>query len=235
MRRYSLITFDLDDTLWDVRPVLIQAEQRVSAWLTTHCPQVLPQLEHGPMMQRRKQLLRERPQLQHQIGVLRSEAMRLALLDCGESEVEASRLANEAFAVFLAARHDVQPFVDVEESLTQLRRHYTLAALTNGNADIFRIGLGRHFSFAFRAEDLLSSKPEAPHFQAALEKTGVGAERMIHVGDNPAHDIEGAQRLGIVAIWFNPDAQPWPGAREPDAQFNRFSELPGLIASLEKR
>ena len=32
----NLITFDLDDTLWDVRPALIKAEQAQNVWLQQH-------------------------------------------------------------------------------------------------------------------------------------------------------------------------------------------------------
>jgi HAD superfamily hydrolase (TIGR01549 family) len=196
--RFSLITFDLDDTLWDARPVLERAEQAVTAWFTRHCPRVLPELERAPMLERRKALLQERPDLHHRIGALRQEAMRRALLNSGESETSAERLAVEAFAVFIAARHAVEPFTDVDEILSRLKTQYTLAALTNGNADIFRMDLGQHFAFAYRAEDLMASKPDAAPFEAALKRTGIDVTQMVHIGDHPEHDVEGAQRLGIT-------------------------------------
>ena len=34
----EVITFDLDDTLWDVRPALIKAEAAQNFWLDTHYP-----------------------------------------------------------------------------------------------------------------------------------------------------------------------------------------------------
>ena len=232
--RYSLLTFDLDDTLWDVRPVLERAELRVSAWLREHCPRVLEQFDRSALMKLRMQLLRERPEYGHQLGALRREAMRRAMLVCGQDETSALHLSGVAFDLFLDARHDVEPFADVEACLQNLQRDYLLGALTNGNADVFRLPFGRHFSFAFRAEDLLSSKPHPAHFEAALRAAEVGAERMIHIGDHPEHDILGAQQLGIATVWFNPTHKEWTGARPPDAEFSQFSELPALIAGLER-
>ena len=34
----QLITFDLDDTLWDTAPVIVSAEAILRAWLTEHAP-----------------------------------------------------------------------------------------------------------------------------------------------------------------------------------------------------
>lgn len=233
-RRFTLITFDLDDTLWDIRPVLVRAEQRVAAWFSRHCPAMLPQLEHTAMAQRRREVLRARPDLQHHIGTLRREVMRLGLLACGQDDASAISLAHAAFEEFLAARHEVEPFEAVDAALTELGRHYTLAALTNGNADIFRVPLGRHFAFAFRAEDLGSSKPDPAHFHAAMHAASVDTARMLHIGDNPEHDIEGARRLGIATIWFNPDGREWPLPDRPDASFAHFTELPALVAAMDQ-
>ena len=35
----KVITFDLDDTLWDARPVLITAEEALFTWLSSCCPE----------------------------------------------------------------------------------------------------------------------------------------------------------------------------------------------------
>jgi len=233
--RFTLITFDLDDTLWDVRPVLAKAEQRVEAWLRHNCPLVLQQYDREALMQLRLRLLRERPELRHRISDLRREAMRLALLEAGYASAFASAASEQAFQEFIAARHEVEPFEEVEASLATLARDRTLGALTNGNADVFRIGLGRFFSFAVRAEQLDASKPDAEPFETALRNAATEARRAIHVGDHHEHDILGAQRLGITAIWFNPGRQQWRGSDRPDAEFDHFAQLPSLIAALEER
>ena len=233
-RRFRLITFDLDDTLWDVRPVLVRAEQRVSEWLMRHCPEVPQRFNRAELMNLRLRLLRERPELHHHVSELRRESMRLALLDCGYAPQQATQLAAEAFAIFIEARHDIEPFADVAQCLEQLSRSYVLGVLTNGNADVFRLRLGRYFSFAFNAETLAASKPQAQHFNAALAAAQTSAEHCIHIGDHHEHDMLGAQRLGITTVWFNPDDRAWPGGEAPRAVFGAFGELAALIEELER-
>jgi len=233
--RFRLLTFDLDDTLWDVRPVLVAAERRVEEWMRTHCPGVPERFDREALMRLRVELVREQPALRHRISDLRIEAMRRALRDTGHEESTARRLAREAFDVFLEERHAVEPFAQVDTALEQLSKRYVLGALTNGNADVFRLRLGRHFRFAFRAEDLGASKPDPDHFRAALRAADTVAERALHIGDHLEHDVAGARRAGMTAVWFNRDDRTCQGDEQPHAQFARFAELPALIEEMENR
>ena len=233
-RRYALITFDLDDTLWDVGPVLARAEERVEQWMRMHCPRVPERFDRAALMELRRRLYRERPDLQHRISELRTEAMRLALLETGHDEASARRLAAQAFAVFMEGRHDIEPFAAVDTVLAGLARRYVLGALTNGNADVFRLPLGRHFRFAFSAEALGASKPAAGHFEAALRAADVPPSRALHIGDHLEHDVLGARRAGMTAVWFNREGRGHEGQEPPHAEFRDFAELPALIERLEE-
>ncbi len=233
-RRYALITFDLDDTLWDVRPVLTRAEEKVEQWMRTHCPRVPERFDRAALMELRRRLYRERPDLQHRISELRIEAMRLALREAGHDEDSARRLAAQAFAVFMEGRHDVEPFAAVDTVLAGLAHRYVLGALTNGNADVFRLPLGRHFRFAFSAEALGASKPAAGHFEAALRAADVPPARALRIGDHLEHDVLGARRAGMTAVWFNREGRGHEGQEPPHAEFRDFAELPALIERLEE-
>jgi putative hydrolase of the HAD superfamily len=233
-RRYALITFDLDDTLWDAAPVLARAEQRVEQWMRVHCPRVPERFDRAALMDLRRRLHRERPELQHRISELRIEAMRLALLAAGHDEASARRLAAQAFAVFMEGRHDIEPYAGVDTVLERLARHYVLGALTNGNADVFRLPLGRHFRFAFSAEALGASKPAPGHFEAALRAADVTPGHALHVGDHLEHDVLGARRAGMTAVWFNRAGREHEGNEPAHAEFRDFEELPALIERLER-
>ena len=111
-----------------------------------HCPEVPQRFNRAELMNLRLRLLRERPELHHHVSELRRESMRLALLDCGYAPQQATQLAAEAFAIFIEARHDIEPFADVAQCLEQLSRSYVLGVLTNGNADVFRLSLGKYFN-----------------------------------------------------------------------------------------
>ena len=69
------IAFDLDNTLWDVEPVLARAETRLFAWLQHHCPRITAQLSPEDMRRAREQLARREPHMAHDFTYLRTAAL----------------------------------------------------------------------------------------------------------------------------------------------------------------
>ena len=65
----KVIAFDLDDTLWAVKPVIIRAEQRLDSWLKTHVPEL--RYDVHSMRELRHELLRQEPELGKKITELR--------------------------------------------------------------------------------------------------------------------------------------------------------------------
>lgn len=226
----ELITFDLDDTLWDTAPVILSAEAVLRDWLAANAPDLgaVP-VEH--LYSIRERLVAAEPGLKHRISALRRRVLFHALEDVGYSENKARELANEGFEVFLHARHQVDIFPEVQPVLEILRHHYTLGVVTNGNADVRRLGLADYFKFALCAEDVGIGKPDPKPFLEALRQGQVEAHAAVHIGDHPGDDIAGAQRAGLRAIWFNPQGKTWDAESRPDAEIQRLSQLPELLNS----
>ncbi|WP_339405596.1 HAD-IA family hydrolase [Pseudomonas helleri] len=222
----ELITFDLDDTLWDTAPVIVRAEAVLRDWLTTHAPKA-GALEVADFQALRLRVLTEQPELKHRISALRRRVLFHALQDTGYGD--AQRLADEAFEVFIEARHALEVFAQAEPTLAALARDYALGVVTNGNADVRRIGLGHHFKFVLCAEDIGIAKPDARLFHEALLRGAVTAGAAVHVGDHPGDDIAGAQQAGLRAVWFNPGGKHWDGDKAPDAEIGCLSELPAVL------
>jgi HAD superfamily hydrolase (TIGR01549 family) len=227
----QLITFDLDDTLWHTAPVIVSAEATLRDWLARHAPKLggVP-VEH--LFEIRQRLVNADPSFRHRISALRRRVLFHALHEAGYPQPEAENLAEQAFEVFLEARHQVQVFPEVQPVLEQLCQHYTLGVVTNGNADVRRLGLADFFAFALCAEDLGIGKPDPRPFQEALRLGGATADLAIHVGDHPGDDIAGAQQAGMRAIWYNPLGKPWDAPHQPDAQIQNLNQLPALLLTL---
>ena len=225
----ELITFDLDDTLWDTAPVIASAEAILRQWLTDNAPNLgsVP-VEH--LFTIREQVLREEPGLKHRISALRRRVLFRALQDAGYDQWQASELADEAFETFLHARHQLQIFPEVQPTLEILANHFALGVVTNGNADVRRLGLADYFKFALCAEDIGIAKPDARLFHEALQRGGATAQTAVHIGDHPGDDIAGAQQAGLRAIWFNPAGKTWDAEHVPDAEIRSLTELPALLA-----
>lgn len=223
-----LITFDLDDTLWDVAPVMHGAEAALRDWLAAEAPRLGPvPIEH--LWAIRARLMSADPGLRHRLSELRRRILLHALEEAGYPRHEAGELAELGFQVFLAARHQVQLFPEVHTTLEQLALRYTLGVITNGNADVRRLGLADYFRFALCAEELGVGKPDPHPFHTALQRAGLEATQAVHIGDHPGDDIAGAKAAGLRAIWFNPQGKAWQGDTEPDAQIRNLAELPRLL------
>lgn len=233
-RRFRVITFDLDDTLWDVRPALRRAEAAQNAWLQQHHPKALEGHSEASLNERKRALLKAQPSLIHHISRFRQTFLEQLLLDAGLAADEAQHAAAQAFEAFIARRHDVELFEHAPSVLTELNRHYQLGALTNGNAEVAKTPLAKFFQFAFKAEEVGAAKPDPALFHKALQHSGVSPEEMLHVGDSHAHDICGAQAAGIACIWLNSTGAPADGA-PASAQIRCLSELPAALLDVEQR
>jgi len=221
-----VISFDLDDTLWAIDPVIQRANRVLFAWLAARYPLITqghtPQSLHEVCLG----FMRARPQQKHDLTRLRKDFLR----HLGQAVGYTHDFADEAFEVFLVERNTVELFPEVEAVLARLAQRYTLVALSNGNACIERIGLTRYFSASVNSARVGAAKPDPAMFHAALAELGESAEAMLHVGDHPEHDILGAQRAGVRAVWLNRHAAEWPShLAQPDAQ---LVDLQALVALL---
>ena len=225
-----LITFDLDDTLWDVRPALEAAEGAQWSYLNVRYPSLsLATTPAAQISELRRALLKEKPELMHHISLFRQFFIERLLQHHGISDDEAASAASEAFAAFLSRRHDVTLFADTQSVLTTLGRQFTLGALTNGNADVRKTPIGSCFDYAWRAEEFGVSKPDPALFHKAFEQAGVSADQVIHVGDCHDNDVSGAISAGAKAIWLSPEG----GISEiASGVVQRLSDLPDTIKRL---
>ncbi|EED34998.1 HAD-superfamily hydrolase, subfamily IA, variant 3:HAD-superfamily hydrolase, subfamily IA, variant 1 [Luminiphilus syltensis NOR5-1B] len=225
----TVVTFDLDDTLWDVSPAIARAEQAQNDWLGVHFPAAVNADLDAFKRAVKQQVLNDRPDLRHHISAFRQEYLRRLLVHVGVSEEEALRGAAGAFAAFITQRHRVALFGESRAMLQKITTQFTIGALTNGNADVYQTPLADFFDFAIKAEDVGGAKPLPHLFEAALRHTNVQPSALVHVGDSHDHDIDGAKNAGVRAIWYNSSGDVSDRA---DASIQCLSELPDVLARM---
>lgn len=221
------ISLDLDETLWRIDGVLEHAEAETVAFLKANYPAIAEHYPPARMRELRDQVIAEQPDLVHNVT-----AMRIRTFERAAELVGAPRhAAEEAFEVFIAARHNVELYPDALPLLERLYQRIPLVALTNGNADVHRLAMGHYFIAAYSAVQVGAAKPDRPMFEAASRGAGVPMERIIHVGDDPVTDVTGAARHGLRAIWLNRTGAPWPD-NVPKVEYEEIrtlDQLPDLI------
>jgi putative hydrolase of the HAD superfamily len=192
------ITLDLDDTLWPVAPTLIAAEQALTQWLHDHAPRTARSFDADRRATIRRQVLATYPDRAHDMSFLRHEMLRQAL----DSAAEDVALADVAFEVFLAARQRVVLFDDVAPVLARWATRYRLIAVTNGNADVQRVGLGEIFFASVSAHELGCAKPDPRMFHEACRLAQADPGTVLHIGDDPHLDVLAARRAGLRSAWL---------------------------------
>jgi putative hydrolase of the HAD superfamily len=211
VKRIAAISLDLDDTLWPIWPTIERAERVLHAWLLREAPKTAELLvTPGVLRELRQATERERADLAHDLSALRRESIRAALRRAGEDPA----LADPAFDAFFDERQRVELYDDALPALKWLSERYPLVAISNGNADIHRTGVGRWFRTAFNARAFGSGKPHAPIFRAAAASVGLLPRDVLHVGDDALLDVVGAVGAGMQAAWLvrsvDDERKPWP-------------------------
>jgi len=232
-KKIKLITFDLDNTLWDVDPVIKNAEITLHKWLKENHPEAAILFSDATINKIRKDILLKEPLIIYRLTDFRKKTIKHAFMAADYTEKNASAASEDAFAIFYEARNNVNFFPDVINTLGTLSKLYQLGSLSNGNACINKTGLDTYISFHFSAEHLGQPKPHPAMFEAAMKEAQALPHECIHIGDHPEQDILAAEDLGLSTIWANMFDMQWPYEDKPAFEITRFDQLIKIIKSID--
>jgi FMN hydrolase / 5-amino-6-(5-phospho-D-ribitylamino)uracil phosphatase len=224
--RIKAISLDLDDTLWPIWPTIERAEKVLHNWLVEYAPMAAALFSSPSALREiRNHMAASRPDLKNDLSAVRRESIRLALYRAGENPL----LAEQAFDVFFAERQRVTLFEDVLPSLQFLSARYPLVTVSNGNAELERVGLGPYFRACVSAREFGVGKPDPRIFHAAAGAVDLTPEDVLHVGDDATLDALGAMNAGMQAAWVNRSDNLWPHELEPHVTLANLYELCDLF------
>ena len=196
------LSFDLDDTLYDNKPVIAAAEQAMLGALLKLAPASKGK-NSDFWWQHRLKLAKVEPELRHDIGRWRLLGIEAGLLELGIAAAEAKTVAQQGYDAFLAARTSISLTAEVNNLLTALAKQYRLIAITNGNACINKMGLADLFEFSLHAGPAGKMKPYPDMFQAAAKRLKLAPSQILHIGDSHRADVMGALAAGCQAAWLD--------------------------------
>ncbi|HEY8047599.1 MAG TPA: HAD-IA family hydrolase [Ramlibacter sp.] len=224
--RIRAISLDLDDTLWPIWPTVERAEKVLHEWLVDNAPMTAALFSSpGALRDIRDYMATNRPELKHDLSAVRRESIRLALYRAGENPL----LADKAFDVFFTERQRVDLFEDARPALEYLATRFPLVSVSNGNADLGRIGIDSFFRAAISAREFGVGKPDPRIFHAAAGAVDVMPEDVLHVGDDATLDALGAMNAGMQAAWMNRADHLWPHEQQPHVTISTLTELCELL------
>lgn len=99
----------------------------------------------------------------------------------------------------------LEVFSDVPDALRRLRAEgYRLAIISNWQCGLghfcFELGIGDAFEHIVASAELGYAKPAREIFDEACRLLDLPPERVLHVGDSPADDVDGARAAGMHAL-----------------------------------
>jgi len=228
----AALTFDLDDTLYDNRPVIDRTMQESLAFIRGYHP-ALANFDARMLQGWRDELLKSEPEIYHDVTEWRWRALEFGLHQAGLTAQEAANGADAAMANFAEWRSRIDVPQETHDTLTALAKKWPLVAITNGNAQPELFGLSGYFQFALRAGPDGRSKPYADMYHLAAEKLNVPLAQILHVGDDLTTDVAGAIRCGMQACWIKPEnadlMQTADSRLLPHIEISRLASLTSLI------
>lgn len=228
MKNIRAITLDLDDTLWEIGPVIRRAEAMLWQWLAEHYPRIPERWNAQDVVTLRVSMFEEFPHMAHDFRFMRKTALERIALDSGYS----ADLVEPAFCVFDDARNEVELYPEVVDELAWLAERFVVIAITNGNANLHAIGIAEQFDDIITSVKIGVAKPARRIFDAAIKRAGVSPGETLHVGDDAESDIQGARDAGMRTVWVNRNSAQWPSHLDaPDATVESMSGVRELLQS----
>ncbi len=104
-----------------------------------------------------------------------------------------------------------EPYDETFDVLEDLREDYKIALVSNTPPNIHRVldkfGMKKYFDAIVLSCDTGYLKTDPEMFEIALDKLGLEADEVVHVGDSMETDVKGAEKAGIEPIlidrWSN--------------------------------
>ena len=163
----------------------------------------------------------------------RRESWHGALRKFGIDDREFACELAETFPLHRRKLHVV--YEDTRPVLEHFRRHYRLGLLTNGAPDLQRekiagAGIGGHFDQIVISGDLGFGKPDPRIYETTLSRLDATPQEAIIIGNNLHTDVQGAQAVGMKAIWLNRAGAPRNDSVVPDLEITTLVELKRLLA-----
>ncbi|CAB9516891.1 expressed unknown protein [Seminavis robusta] len=222
-----LITFDLDDTIFPIKPAVeeanvaqLRAMKQLAGYPETTMEQCMVQTRAI-----RQTLTQPITYTDLRKGAIRAELERIH----GNNDDVAQQVVEQCFDAWLQERHasaerhlfpETIPALQELQSTLGQKYNLCMAGITNGRGNpLCMPSTEPFFQFCVSGEDANVFPHRKPHpniYKAALEQWQQLVEEAmptvwIHVGDCLANDVGASSDVGAKAIWVAPSEEPEDG------------------------
>ena len=205
LKQFKILSFDLDNALYDNHPVITRAEQLSQDYLAQQFEQQGVAFDYSQFMQIRRELLLSGEVEFENLSYFR----RFALQKFCEPLADSAHIVDQAFEQFIQARSQIKVEPQIQGLLKALAKKYQLVSVTNGNCDINQTELGQFFVANYSATQNYRAKPHPQMLQQVMQDFEVDHNAILHLGDSLNKDGGAAQnaKVAFYHFWpFNPES-----------------------------
>jgi putative hydrolase of the HAD superfamily len=203
--KVKLISFDLDNTLYDNRPVIAQAEKQSTRYLTSAFKAQNRQFDFSDFSAIRQELLEQadKGSLYDDLTRLRKDVLRQVCASLDNADI----VIEQALAIFLNHRSQVQIPQPIHRMLETLAKNYKVVSVTNGNCKAELLSCSSVFSQNYSPVLGFRAKPHPEMLHQVKQDFSLSTEQILHIGDSETSDGEAARAAGCHFHYMSPFAE----------------------------
>jgi len=217
----KVISFDLDNTLYDNAPVIQLAEQKSYFYLEEEFRKQKLQFDYQLFNDYRLQMIQSENEISSDkvkkfdnLSYLRYQALKKFCLPL-ENQLY---IVEQAFEIFMMHRNLVFIEKPISQLLDQLKTNYFLASVTNGNCDVRRLSIGHYFEKNYSPTSGFHAKPHPEMLKQICSDFEIGPDQLTHVGDSLKTDGQAAANAQCNFFHFS----PFEAGRTISGECNKF-------------
>lgn len=203
LRDIKVLSFDLDNTIYDCQSVLSAAEDWFTQYLCDTYGLGGKYRNYSYWAAVKSRILHEDMSLENDVTLLRAKSLVAAFSEIGIPLGRGLDEALELVELFIKKRSSGIVCDSVLQMLRELKEKYPLIAISNGNLDTKILGVNHLFEQDFRpSRFVFNRKPYPDLFLECAKYKNIKAHEILHIGDDPYTDVYGAVCAGCRCVWL---------------------------------
>ena len=199
----KVLSFDLDNNIYDCQSVLSAAENWFSEYLTDKYNLMPFCKDYSFWAQIKKELLLQQPRLEDDVTLLRAKSLVIAFEYLKQPLKGGLEEAQSLVSEFIKKRSAGFVSAEVIQMLEKLKQKYRMISVSNGNLDARILKVDHLFEYDLRPKmGVFKCKPYLDLFNECSRITKVSPHEILHIGDDPYTDVYGAISAGFNCAWL---------------------------------
>jgi HAD superfamily hydrolase (TIGR01549 family) len=196
----KVISFDLDNTLYDNTPVISRAEKQSQEYLTLEFGKQNKIYDVNVFKEIRKKLFESNHIAFDNLTHLRQECLRELCIGLENRDL----IIQKATDIFIDLRQQASIPEEIVSMIKSLSKNYILVSITNGNCDANNLTIGKYFKKNYSPQQGHRAKPHTEMFEKVIDDFQIDANQLLHVGDEEKSDGLGAKNAGCHFYLIKP-------------------------------